>query len=131
MNFMFDLIKQNQLLVVGIFNRYLLNPVCRPRCCMRFLTSSVNSALSESRDMPCLVWVEKKAESLLFMARLLRRLVQCMLFLRKREYSDWSLPEELCIGTFGSSPFSLVSAHPSVIPELWDLKENNRKTINQ
>lgn len=102
------------------YGQSLLYPaVCSPRCCMRFLTSSVSSSLSERRDTPLRCCMKLREESLLFTLRLLRRLVQCMLFFLMSGCSDWSLLDELRVRTFGSSPFSLVSIKPSVLTEPW------------
>lgn len=96
--------------------------VGRPRCFMRFLTSSESSWRSERRYRLSLCWEMRSARLDGFVFFLLRRRAHCMLFFLSSGCSDWSLVVEFlwAVFSFQVSPRSRCPSPASTLMDIWD-----------
>lgn len=107
--------------------RHLPYPVVgRPRCFMRFLTSSDSSCLSERRYRLRRCWLIHSAVLLeCLLPFLLSRRAHCMLLRRSSGCSDWSLEHEFLwwLVLMPQCSFtSFVSSQSSTLMEICDWK---------
>lgn len=104
--------------------------VGRPRCFMRFLTSSESSCRSERRYRLSLCCEIRSAllAGLLFF--LLSRRAHCMLFFLRSGCSDWSLVVEFlwAVFSFQDARWSRCSSPRSALMDAWDCRRIVEKT---